>query len=322
MSVAYPKTFRGSDRQRDWRKARRICAEEIFDFYFLLGTPKGDISRSELQLVTQLSNEPDRLTAILKDMMREGRLPRLLELVGDVIDELDEVGVRGFCQSLLEMGDELPNYQSSSIDLGTDIQIAMLAYQALQRLTQEERCLWLHDQISSGPSLFMPAYIVFQSEPPKGKPEEELLFSEKCLISLEAACVQKIAARAELGQLQNMKNLPYILFRWRKWADDEKPVQHFIETMLKTPVTALELLAGFMWQGSKYTYGDYVEQREWQLNLEDLSKFVDLKRLESLLMPISEQDAGVKSERHRLALVEFRNALQGKMSSASFAEEE
>jgi len=81
MKWAYENMTYSPGWQATWRKERRICAEDVFDVYFLLGTPKGDVSQAELQQIVAAANEPIKLLTIFGEIQQSGRIARLLEQI-------------------------------------------------------------------------------------------------------------------------------------------------------------------------------------------------------------------------------------------------
>jgi predicted KAP-like P-loop ATPase len=170
VSRVYEPLFSGDYRQTDWRQARRICSEDVFDFYFVLGTPEGEISRAELEIISQTADRPEELLQIFRKMIPEGRAARLLDLLSDNRDNLDHKHALGLCQALLVLGDEMPNEHRGPLLIDTDFHLAFELYQTLQKVDQTERCQWFEDQIRTQQAIYMPVYVLGQDSTQEGKP--------------------------------------------------------------------------------------------------------------------------------------------------------
>jgi hypothetical protein len=138
-----------------------------------------------------------------------------------------------------------------------------------------------------------------------GKPSERSLFDEKQLANLTKACVAKIAKSAISGKLLTTKNINYILYRWKEWSPDEKNIIKFMNTVIRTPDTALDLLAGLLWEGESHTFGNYVSKKERQLDLKTLREFADLEKLKKTLSKLVKTDIEKLPESQQLALQLF-----------------
>jgi len=301
--------FGGDYRQRDWRQARRICSEDVFDFYFTLGTPKDEVSRAELDIIAQKANDPDQLLGIFQKLVDEGRFARMLDLISDIRGTLDHNHALGLCQALLIIGDEIPNESRSLLNLDLDFQLALELFYTLHHVDQNERCRWFEEQIQTGRSLFTPVYVVWHDTPQEGKQRESSLFSGDCYERLRRVCVEQIEIRARQRTLKDIKRLSLLMYRWREWTEHPEHIDDFVVFMISTPQNSLDLLVGFLDKANVQSMSDYVGQTEWYINAENLSGFVDLEKLHEITDPITEEAAKEISEQHWIALSAFRRVL-------------
>ncbi len=311
----YDQTFGVDYRQPNWRQARRICSEDVFDFYFTLGTPKGEISRAELELISQIADEPIHLLEIFRKLGNEGRFARLLDLLSDIRSKLNSEHALGLCQALLVFGDEFPNERRGFMKLDSDIQLAFELYHILQNVNHDERFQWLENQIRSGQTIYLPVYVIEQDTPREGEQREHPLFSEDCLERLKRACVEQFETRAEQRTLQNAKHFPLLMYRWKDWSVNNDAIDEFSEFMISTQRNALDLLVGFLSQASTQSMSDYVGSTEWFIDNKRLAEFVDLRRLQEITKTITENDARARSDQHWLALDAFRKALKEQLET-------
>jgi GTPase SAR1 family protein len=307
IASAYKKPSYGPEWQRIWRKEGKICAADMFDRYFILGIPKGEISHQELREIIDISNEPERLILLLRQYYEQERLVGLLTWLEDVLDRLNDKGILGLCETLFKFGDEIPDIHQGIYDFGTDLQIYRLIHIALPRITDKDmRCSWVFDQILNGPSIFTIIHYVSNEIPKKdGILNQDLLFDEECIKKLTVACAEKITVEAESGRLIQAKRLPYLLFRWREWSKDQELISSWVKKMTEDTISALEFLSGFLWQGSSYVFGDYVSTTELQIDIKSLKEFIDINELLKILSQLSENDLTQLSERNRIAMVTF-----------------
>jgi predicted KAP-like P-loop ATPase len=312
MKTAYSNTFYGPEWSKTWRKERRICSEDVFDVYFLLGTPKGDVSSAELEQITLQCEDPGTLLTTLEQFVKDERIVRLLDLLGDRIDGLTEAKALGLCEALIALGERLPDQRRSLFAIGTDLQISLLIHWAFKKVNEAKRCEWFQKQIAEGSNLFMPVYVVAVDEPREDKQREDPLFSEECLAELKTTCLAKIAAFAQEGKLTSVKSLSFVLFRWREWAEDQQQLQQFIEHRVSTQDGFLDLVSAFLYKVRSQTAGDYVLKETWRLNLQNLAQFVPIDKLESLASSVTERDIANVPDPSRQALTVLVNTLKNK----------
>ena len=143
----------GREWQSRWRQERRICSEEVFDTYFLLGTRAGDVSRAEVTEIIAAASDPARLAELLDKHVKDGRYPRLLSLLPDTLENLNKDVTPPFCSLLFATAEHQPPRRLRTAGSDVDDDTALIVYRALMRIGEEERYRWFNEQIEYG-SLF------------------------------------------------------------------------------------------------------------------------------------------------------------------------
>lgn len=309
MDSAYSNVRYSSQWQQNWRRQQRICASEVFDVYFLLGTPEGEISSSEIRGILDVASDRVEFLAILRQLAAQGRIRRFLERVEDFVAELPLEVTAPVCQALIDIGDELPDEKLGMYDFGVDIQVARLVYGFLQRLESgESRCILLERIVQNTPSLYTPVYQVSILGDQQSDELDASLLGEDCPERLKAICLTRIRQAVEEGELAHTKGLQFILYRWREWADDPREASGFAAQLVSTPEGALALLVGFLQQSHSRAARDYVSQTRWKISLENLSHFVEVEELRNMLGEITPEQESALSDQQKLALRAFREA--------------
>ena len=322
IRAVYPKLFTGtwSGNPASWRKERRICSEDVFDIYFVLGVPMGEVSREELQQFITIADQPDQLINLLRTYKEQGRIARLLDWLNDIVEELSKEGILGLCQALLQFGDELANIQKGILGPGTDIQLPWIISQLLRRIEDpKSRFDWLLDQINKGNSFFTVIQQVSWHIPSQAEPIPDPIFDSQQLSILTNSCVKKISSYAKSGDLLKTKNLVYVLFRWKEWAKDAKAISSFINRTISSPNSALDFLTGFIWETGSYTFGDYVEKKEWDIDKKSLVALADIEKLTSSLLALHKNKESNLSEKEQLALKLFFEKIVDKQDKRKLA---
>ncbi|MDL1981278.1 MAG: AAA family ATPase [Deltaproteobacteria bacterium] len=89
-----------------WRKDCRICSPDIFDTYFSLSLPKGEISQKELNAILSLGNDSDLFAEALLKLNEDGRIVRFLERLEDYTKtDIPEENIEPIITALMDTGD-------------------------------------------------------------------------------------------------------------------------------------------------------------------------------------------------------------------------
>ena len=98
----------GSDWLETWRKNCRICSPDVFDTYFRLAIPKGEISQREIQTILSFGNDPNSFAEALLRLNEDGKIIRFLERLEDYtrdyIPEEKAVRLINFIKKFLPAG--------------------------------------------------------------------------------------------------------------------------------------------------------------------------------------------------------------------------
>ncbi len=234
---------------------------------------------------------------------------RFLSLAEDEIDNLNPEQLRGFVEALVETGDSLPDFKQGFFDVGSDLQISRLIYLSLMRINESERFDFFASLIDQSDALFPPVFVVgMDSHSDDGRRREFPLFSEESLQDLQTRCARKIGSWAEDNRLLTTKRLAFLIYRWRRWGEDPIVVEEYISNVTSTTEGLLRLLIGFAHEVHSHTLGDYVSRKEFEINLSNLSEFVDLHMVDEILDGLSEDEINSLSDEENSAIEAFRNA--------------
>ncbi len=237
--------------EQSWRQEKRICAKEIFDNYFLLGIPKGELSDEEMQTILARSNDHLSLKEALDELFERNLGKRFLEIAEDYIRYIPVPNIEEAIISLFEIEDRVVAQPHIMMGMDADLQVARLVYLLLKRLeAPQERKQIIEKAIARSSKVFLPTYSVSLITPDeddsgsRNMTSQELGFSTEDSHSLQAACVVKIKEYAESGKLSKSPHLGMILFRWLAWGV-ESEVKEYVSRLVATDEGVLDLLVGF-----------------------------------------------------------------------------
>ena len=316
----------GSDWLGIWRRDCRICSPDIFDTYFRLAIPKGELSQREIQAILSLANDPNSFAEALLRLNEDGKIIRFLERLEDYTrDYIPEENIETIISVLMDIGDLFPEGEGGFFVIDTPMRILRVCYQLSQRLdSHEKRFKVFKNAIEKATrSLFTIVHEVSvqgqQYEKYHSKdtptPEEERTITPEQLKVLKEIALNKIETWANDGRLKKHKNLPYILFRWRKWGGGDK-VNRFIEDMIKSDEGLIDFITAFLTKSTSQTMGDYVYKTHWRINIKSIEEFIEIKKIESRIRKIVNSEKYTHlDERQKIALQTFIDTMDGKIKN-------
>lgn len=317
-------THYGSDWLGIWRRDCRICSPDVFDTYFRLTIPKGEISQREIQTILSLANDPNSFAEALLKLNEDGRIIRFLELLEDYTrDYIPEENIETIISVLMDIGDLFPEGESGFFEIDTPMRILRICYQLSQRLdTHEKRFKVFKNAMEKATrSLFTIVHEVSVQDQQHGKyhpkdtptPEEKRTVNAEQLKVLEEIALNKIETWANDGRLKKHKKLAYILFMWRGWGGGDK-VNRFVENMIESDEGLIDFITAFLTKSKSLGMEDYVYKVHWRIDIKSIEKFIEIKKIERRIRNIinSEKYAHL-DERQKIALRTFIDTIDGKI---------
>jgi len=324
LESIYGNTNYGSDWLDNWRRNSRICSPDIFDTFFRLSIPKGEISQKEIETILSLGNNPNAFAEALLKLNKDGRITTFLERLEDYTrSEIPEENIEPIITVLMDIGDLFPEGDSGFLSIDNPMKILRLFYQLSHRFDAHEKRFNLFKNAikKSRRSLCTIVHEVGVQGQQHGKytskqnpkHEEERTVNVSQLEELEKLALQKIRTWAEDGQLAKHRNLPHILFRWRDWGKKDEPAQ-FVNKMIENDEGLIDLITSFLSKSTSHGMTDYVGKIHWRVDLKSIEEFVQTKDIEPCLRKISASpEFNQLSNREKLAIQTFLDTFDGKL---------
>lgn len=284
-----------TNEQDDWFKEKRVCSEDRFGNYFYLSLPEGEISQQEMDVIVNSSGNPEKLKAILENLLKENRIRRCLERLPEFIDKVPSKNVYTFVLAFFNISDSISRQREGDLDFGPEIQVARLAYHLIKKLDIKDRANTLEKLIKNSMSIDAPVrFVSIQKDSQKDTTKEKLIEDSDVEKLIEAA-LDKIKDFSKTGQLKEVPGFAYLLYRWKHWEKIEEP-KRYIEELIKTPKGIASLLKGFTAQSISNG------KRHYNLSYKDLKEFIDLQVLKDRVSKLASNDKKslAKEERERV----------------------
>jgi len=296
LESVYGNTNYGSDWLDNWRRDCRVCSPDIFDVYFKLSLPEGEISRKRIEKVISLSNELESFNRELIELNNEEKIERFLERFEDYTEDIDNVeNIENIIMGLIDLGDLFPKGKRGFTSIDNPMRILRITYQLLHNLdSKEERFIILKKSIQKATqSLYTIVHRVGVLDQEHGKydkssnskPKNELTVNADQLEKLEENALKKIEEWAEKGKLRKHRDLASILFSWRRWGDRQR-VKTYAKNLIENDEGLIDFITGFLYRITSQGMRDYVAEKSWKINLENVEEFVDLNTVKNRLEKI------------------------------------
>ena len=317
-----------------WNAERRVCTEAHFDTYFRLSLSDETLSISFVNDLIDRAADKQFIQTAFREAANKRRKTGT-SLVPVLLDELNTHALRvapahvePLLNALFEIHDE--------IDLEIDRDRGMMAiantslrfHWLIRRLTLDRFSLDQRTSIylkaiktaSLGWLVDFAATVRRQHEKNEDKPpprEEDLLVNKSAVAQVENLALEKVRGAAALGSLLEHKDLIYLLYRWRDFADDDSDeVIDWTTEQLNNPDAVVVLarkLTGESWSHGigMFGLGDRVAKRHTRAQLEHDSKILNSDKFIEQLR--SAQTSGKLDEDDQRAVDTFLAAWQRKL---------
>jgi predicted KAP-like P-loop ATPase len=245
--------------EHSWNRERRICSTKSFDSYFTFDAPEGDIDAGQMRRILESLTE-ESLTFALRSLISEGndKAIAFLERLSDHVDEPAVVSNAGsVVKVLLNLGDVFPvDLRGFPFKLDGHTLVMQLVYQITKRVaTEQERFEILRDAITSATeSLYAPVTTISVEDQGHSRFEDakrvrdpsrsDELVTDAHLDELEQLMRAQIEVWAADGRLAEHASLPYILFRWLNWGDQETVARYILQELDDRNFVRLVVLMG------------------------------------------------------------------------------
>jgi len=324
LESIYGNTSYGSNRLNNWRRDCRICSPDIFDIFFRLSLPKGEISQKEIATILSLGNNPDSFAEALLKLNEDGKIIRFLEHLEDYTrSDIPEENIEPIITVLMDIGDSFPEGDSGFLGTDTPLRLLRLFDQLSHRFDSHERRFNIFKRAmeKATRSLYTIVNEVSLQDQQHAKydskeipePEEKLTVNSEQLEELEKLACNKIESWAEDGRLAKHRHLSFILFRWKDWGQQDK-INSFVKNMIKNDDGLIDFITSFLSKSKSHVISDYVAKTHWRIHLKNIEEFVDLKEVEPRIRKIfSSSDFEQFDDRKKLAISTFLDSIDGKI---------
>lgn len=287
----------GSDWQDRWTKELRICSTELFDRYFILDVPEGEISQFEIDKLLSATADRALFAETIGDYLKNGKIKKVLSRLEDYTDTFNLDHVLNIIIPLFDISDNLPEENVGFFDTGSDMHISRIVYHSLKRISDKsKRSALLKEAIKTSKGLLgciMKISIEIQGI--EKKSEYERIILEEDVAEFKSLCVEKIKKFCQEEKLNRHPKLAYILYDWIRWGG-EAEAKKFVSDLTSTDEGLIDVIIAFLSKSHTHSSGDYVSKTKWRVNYKSLKEFINLEQAKDRLMKIDLNKVGDKEK--------------------------
>lgn len=253
-----------SSYEQEWRRNRRVCADQKFYFYFQLGVPEGEVSEAEiLSLLTQAKDKKG-LKKHLISLDKEHKLTKAIDLLLDRVSEISETIAENILTSLWEIDGTVEDIRTGMFDFNDfSTQVNRLTYQVLlNTIPANKRRNFLTKLLKVSNNIHFSLEIMNIIEESINKGETNLILDNSETTSFRSEILKAIKSKAKSGNLSTETRLDIVLKKWFDWKNEDE-VKKYIGKLISTDVGLvkfIDALTGIIYSSNKGAYRTFSKE--------------------------------------------------------------
>jgi len=283
-----------------YRKRKRICHPDMFNYYFRQTVPEGEIPQEVFTSLKNSAQDHEEFARNLlelseqKDKSGRSRAYNFLKRFREHAEEIEtrEEATLG----LFNVADHLVQVdpRANSLDDGNIGLIFQTVYSLMEEVEKPTQIL--DDAISTGDSPYFAAYLLGLLSQEHGeyggreRLERERLLPYEDIRNLRETWVSQIENQASKGDLADVDRINLVLDRWMEWGDSGEAVE-WTKRYTTDNESLIEFIEYFLTDVSGST-GETYEI----LKPEKIEPFLDIEDVESRLNTIDDSELTERQE--------------------------
>ncbi|MBC6415591.1 MAG: hypothetical protein GDA46_04280 [Bdellovibrionales bacterium] len=296
---SYSNSYDSTSDSEDMYRKLRICHPDIFDRYFLLYLPEGDISNSEFNYFLSITKNKGDIISYLKDLKRRGILESFITKFENYKQQVSKEDAIPFISSLMEIGDDLSDESGEGSYISPVYHVRRIIhwYFKEQNFGSEKKQIFIK-ALKDTKGL----YLGLRSIQDEIERREENRYSDlyiftsqdfDCLKNIAKIKIEKALKNSE--KLFNMRHIGQILFMWKDLVK-ELSMQIWLDKQLDSDEKILSFLEKlvskeFVYSGNKTKVKDRLDHEFLSVFFKDLNALYN--RIDSFSKRASENQKKV-----------------------------
>lgn len=267
-----------------WLRDLRVCHSQVFDRYFSLLIPEGEVSQSFINQLLAVSESRDEFRDLLLGLNSPDKISAALNRFEVYAESVEFKNAAEVIDALFEVGETLPQKRGGLFGASSDMYACRIINEILRKepdvATRSAVALKCLEETSA---LWFPCRFTSLEEPREGEqlsPHRDV-FDEDSIKSAIKCCVNKIREAATANAIAG-ERLAFYLWRWKDWAGETEPSE-WATQYVQEPENALEFIVSMAHEvHASHGRGS---SRYMEIDMKNIDTFVDVDLLEEKLLP-------------------------------------
>lgn len=273
------------DYEGEWIRQKRVCTDEKFDYYFILGLDDDEVSDKEIRRLVINADNQKYVEKVLKNWKQENRLSSFFSRMAEFIDLFDESNVMSFMPVYWTVLDDIDFLNSSLPFMSDGDRAVTLSFLIFRKITDREKRLFLiKESLKKTKGVSIPTQMISIMSPKDNKDETSRLVDDNKYGEITRIALKNIETAKTKGDLLSTSRFVYILYRWKEWGGDPS---RYIQDTIKDIKRAKNLLSKFVWKSTSQQLDDYVGRHEMKVDEKSLEEFLDKSKVIDVLKKIN-----------------------------------
>ena len=306
LKQLFPKVSTGN--QDQYYRELRVCHHDVFDRYFLLSIPEGDISQADLDSLMASTSDRDQLVSRFNELRERGLLVVVLDRLEAYKQKVSLADAVPFIAALFDIGDDLPEGEPGMFAVSTWMHASrIIRWYLMEEPDVTKRRSYLAEAMKVSEGLYLPVMqVALETDSQKeGRIPSERLLDDASVSDLKQILVEKIRKAAESRRLAVHPKLGTLLGIWAEWAGPDEP-KSWVENFTQTGQGLVVFLESMTDKGTASGSGDSVPHEFWYMQLKVVERFIDPEVVASRLEKLKPQ---VQNESQSRAFKAFQQAI-------------
>jgi predicted KAP-like P-loop ATPase len=306
LKQLFPKVSTGN--QDQYYRELRVCHHDVFDRYFLLSIPEGDISQADLDSLLASTSDRDQLVSRFNELRERGLLAVVLDRLEAYKQKVSLADAVPFIAALFDIGDDLPEGEPGMFAVTTWMHAwRIIRWYLMKEPDLGKRHSYLAEAMHISEGLYLPAMSVGleKDSQKEGQISSERLLDDKSVDDLKAISARKISEAAKSGRLAVHPKLGPLLGFWVEWVGPDEP-KAWVENLTQSDEGLVAFLEAMTDKAVASGSDDSMPREIWYTQLKSLERFIDPELVASRLERLKPQ---VQNESQIRAFKAFQQAI-------------
>ncbi len=313
LQMLFPPTTKGFDQKNavtsshhEWFRESRVCHPDVFDKYFTLTIPEGELSQAELDNLLNLASDAKGFVAACEALKQRGLFKITFERLDAFNNKIPLKDMSSLVQALCNLSDDFPEKQPSLLGFDVNVYAWRLVFFNLKQTRDTKlRLQILKEAFTNSEGFSLAVEIVSLDERVGDRKERghDFLLEESELEELKAICVEKLRRASKTETFRKSPRLQEYFWRWSAWTTNDE-VRTWLAQYCKTARDAAWVLRVLLQE--THSFGQ-THQVRYFISLQVVERFADIEKLTKLVERLDEKKFHKKEA---IAIRAFRSALK------------